>query len=54
MHSRRKFIAQTAMATGSLLAGKSVFAGAAEINDIKKFRVYHSILDVCGNSVFAC
>lgn len=42
MYSRRKFIAQSALATGSLLANKTLFAGAAEINDVKKLTILHT------------
>jgi 5'-nucleotidase len=42
MQTRRKFIAQSALAAGSLLAGQSLFAGNGEQNDIKKLTILHT------------
>ncbi|MBL0355654.1 MAG: metallophosphoesterase [Chitinophagaceae bacterium] len=42
MQSRRKFLQQTALAAGSLLASKSVFAGAANLGDVTKLTILHT------------
>lgn len=42
MQSRRKFLQQTALAAGSLLASQSVFAGLAEKNDVTKLTILHT------------
>jgi 5'-nucleotidase len=42
MQSRRKFLQQTALAAGSLLAANSVFAGWGETNDITKLTILHT------------
>lgn len=42
MQSRRKFLQQSALAAGSLLASKSVFAGLADVNDITKLTILHT------------
>lgn len=42
MQSRRKFLQQSALAAGSLLASKSVFAGLAGVNDITKLTILHT------------
>ncbi len=42
MQSRRKFLQQTALAAGSLLASNSVFAGWGETNDVTKLTILHT------------
>ena len=42
MQSRRRFLQQTALAAGSLLASKSVFAGLGDINDVTKLTILHT------------
>jgi 5'-nucleotidase len=42
MQNRRKFLQQTALAAGSLLASRSVFAGLGDINDITKLTILHT------------
>ncbi len=42
MQSRRKFLQQSALAAGSLLASKSVFAGLGDINDVTKLTILHT------------
>jgi 5'-nucleotidase len=42
MQNRRKFLQQTVLAAGSLLASKSVFAGLADINDVTKLTILHT------------
>ena len=42
MQNRRKFLQQTALAAGSLLASKSLFAGLGEINDVTKLTILHT------------
>lgn len=42
MQNRRKFLQQTALAAGSLLASQSVFAGLGDINDITKLTILHT------------
>ncbi len=42
MQSRRKFLQQTALAAGSILASKSVFAGLGDINDVTKLTILHT------------
>lgn len=42
MQTRRKFLQQTALATGALLASKSVFAGLQEDNALKKLTILHT------------
>lgn len=42
MQSRRKFIAQSVLAAGSLLTSKSVLAGLQEDNALKKLTILHT------------
>ena len=42
MQNRRKFLQQTALAAGTLLTSKSVFAGLGDINDVTKFTILHT------------
>ena len=42
MQNRRKFIAQSVLAAGSLLASRSVLAGLHEDNDLKKLTILHT------------
>jgi 5'-nucleotidase len=42
MQNRRKFLQQTALAAGSLLASKSIFAGTGGVNDITKLTILHT------------
>ncbi len=42
MQSRRKFLQQSALAAGSLLSSKSVFAGLADVNDVTKLTILHT------------
>ncbi|MFT3683144.1 MAG: metallophosphatase [Ferruginibacter sp.] len=42
MQTRRKFITQTALATGSLLAGKSLFAATAETAAAERLIILHT------------
>ncbi len=42
MQSRRKFLQQTALAAGSLLASKSMLAEVAGINDVTKLTILHT------------
>ncbi len=42
MQNRRKFLQQTALAAGSLLASKSIFAGIGDINDVTKLTILHT------------
>lgn len=42
MQSRRKFLQQTALAAGSLLASRSVFAAAADKTDVSKLIILHT------------
>lgn len=42
MQSRRKFIAQTALAAGSLLSSKTLLAGLQPDTDIKKLTILHT------------
>jgi len=42
MQSRRKFLQQTALAAGSLLASRSVFAATADKTDVSKLTILHT------------
>jgi 5'-nucleotidase len=42
MQTRRKFLQQTALAAGSLLASKSLLAGTADISDVNKLTILHT------------
>ena len=42
MQSRRKFITQTVLTTGALMASGSVFAGLQEDNAVKKLTILHT------------
>jgi 5'-nucleotidase len=42
MQSRRKFLQQTALAAGSLLASQSVFARLGDISDVTKLTILHT------------
>jgi 5'-nucleotidase len=42
MQNRRKFLQQTALAAGSLLASRSVFGGIGNINDVSKLTILHT------------
>lgn len=42
MQNRRKFLQQTALTAGSLLASKSLFAGLSDINNVTKLTILHT------------